>query len=181
MDFSNLTDAQAIVVGAILGGVIGSLAAVAGSLLTHWLERGRARDERTQRDAEWRREQDRRDDEWFRERVANAYSDSVYYLVKLSVSARKASASDDKDVRQHFSEAQRHLILLRSYRADEDGIAKLVDCSVRLAEAVDKTIPMSKAAEAAVEVVKQLLKTDSRVSGSAQVYVESIPAPKGAQ
>jgi hypothetical protein len=110
-----------------------------------------------------RRETRRRDVEWSREKLLECYSNCVYYLIKLSISSSKKS-TDDKDVRQHFSEAQRYLILLSVYHhSDSATVAKLNDCNATLCTAADKTAELAEAADGAVEVVKSLMEQDRRV------------------
>ena len=45
--------------------------------------------------------------------VEEAHSNCLYYLVKLGISAVTESTKD-KEVRQHYTEAQRYLLLLRA-------------------------------------------------------------------
>lgn len=110
-----------------------------------------------------RREVRRRDMEWSREKLLECYSNCIYYLIKLSISSSKKS-TEDKDVRQHFSEAQRYLVLLRAYHhSSDESVADLKKCSAGLADASDTTFQLSEAAEHAIEVVKSLMETDRRV------------------
>jgi hypothetical protein len=137
--------------GAILGALIAGLVA----LTTGWLSR--------------RHESQRSDNEWFREKLLEAYSNCIYYLVKLSISASERPAGDKekaanrKDIRQHFSESQRYLILLRAYHSDSQSVEALKATSHHLAEHWADAEKLPDVADTAVEVVKGLLEKDSRV------------------
>ena len=110
-----------------------------------------------------RRDTRRRDVEWSREKLLECYSNCVYYLVKLSISSSKKS-TDDKDVRQHFSEVQRYLILLSAYHhSDPATVARLNQCNAELCFAADNTAKLSHAADDALEMVKSLMEKDRRV------------------
>jgi hypothetical protein len=62
---------------------------------------------------------------WFWNAVAEAYSQALYYLFKLSVSSTTAPRTD-KDVRQQLSGSQRHVLLLYAYQANSVKKAALM-------------------------------------------------------
>lgn len=122
------------------------------ALFGFWLN---SRNEQNRRVALERRE----DVLWFRNAIAEAYSQAMYYLFKLSVSAQSAGR-DDKDVRQHLSESQRNLLLLHAYHANNEARSRLL-ASV---DDLDKSGSLSKAAASAVTVVRDLFKADPRIN-----------------
>lgn len=109
-----------------------------------------------------RREVKTRYNQWVREQLFAAYSSSFYYLIKLSVSGETKSTTD-KDVRQHFSEAQRFLNILRGYHAKSPDAARLQQCTADLAANSKNTPGLSVAADNALNVVKDLFANDPRV------------------
>lgn len=122
------------------------------------------------RDEKQLREQHRqRSEEWFREKLAVSYSDCIYYLVKLTLSSMKHLPSDDKDVRQHFAESQRYLVLLRIYQTEESSsdeespAEKLKNCNFALEQASDDCKKLSEAADAAANTVKEIMERDMRI------------------
>lgn len=96
-------EVQAALIGALIAGVL----TLTGILLTSHVESRRMREETR-----------KRDDEWRREKCNEAYSQAIYYLFKLEVSSQSQDIND-KDVRQHLSEAQRFLTLLTAYHPHE--------------------------------------------------------------
>jgi hypothetical protein len=80
---------------AILGAMIAGLFA----LLVGWIGYKREQKRRAE-------EYGVREAEWVRGKLLEAYSRAIYYLIKLSISS-SAKSTDDKDVRQHYCEAQR--------------------------------------------------------------------------
>lgn len=128
-------------VGTILGAVIAGMA----SLLVLWVTQDlTARNERRT---------------WEREKLFNAYSDCIYYLVKLSMSAM-AEKRDDKEVRQHLSESQRYLNILSLYNRDDKTLIKSRD---EIENNWRKTIELANAAERALNEVKRLFGADRRL------------------
>lgn len=123
-----------------------------------------------------RRDVRRRDLEWSREKLLESYSNCIYYLVKLGISSMSKS-TEDKDVRQHFSEAQRYLNLLRAYHSPSDvAVEKLRTCNQNLAANWNKTKELSEVADNAVEDVKRIMENDehfnlSRVSSKSSPYL----------
>jgi hypothetical protein len=85
----------------------GGLLAGAFALLGAWLA-FRREDSRRKYEARVR------DIEWARENFLKSYSDGFYYLNKLWISSA-AKGVNDKEVRQHASEAIRHLLMLRTF------------------------------------------------------------------
>jgi hypothetical protein len=122
------------------------------ALVAFWLN---SRNEQARRTSLERRE----DLIWFRNAIAEAYSQAIYYLFKLSVSAASAGL-DDKDVRQHLSESQRHLLLLHAYHARPE-------IKVHLLEAVrelDTNGNLSDAATSGLKLVRDLFIADPRIN-----------------
>ena len=134
-------EVQAALIGASVGGLI----ALIGTLLAAVFE-----DKRRQSDAL------RRDIEWRREKCNEAYSQAIYYLFKLQLSAVKNDLSD-KDVRQHLSEAQRYLSLLQAYHPSDHERARLKYAAETLRAAVRAPDSISKSAETAREAVEHSL------------------------
>jgi len=150
------------VIAAILGAIIAGTFAFVVGWLTH------------------RREKRRSDIQWFREKLLESYSNCIYYLVKLSISSSKKS-TDDKDVRQHFSESQRYLILLRAYHSDNEHTSQLKECSRKLADTWNETDKLSDAADYAIEIVKSLLENDGRVQAAKEKKKKSKDTKSGEQ
>jgi hypothetical protein len=109
-----------------------------------------------------RREVKTRYNQWVREQLFEAYSNSFYYLIKLSVSGEKKS-TENKDVRQHFSETQRFLNILRGYHANSPEAVRLQRSTQELAANSKKSPELSVAADNALDVVKDLFANDPRV------------------
>lgn len=111
----------------------------------------------------YRREARSQDALWIRDKLFTVYSDCIYYLIKLSLSSLTHSTKN-KDVRQHFSESQRFLNLLRGYHhADRAAATELLGCTRNLAAASDKTKDLSTAADDALDTVKRLFADDPRI------------------
>ena len=100
---------------------------------------------------------------WLRNALAESYSQAIYYLFKLSVSATTAGR-DDKDVRQHLSESQRYLLLLHAYHGDKVIRQRLLS-SVAVLD--DQNKPLADSATAGVTVVRELFTNDPRVNVAA--------------
>lgn len=133
------------VIAALAGALIAGLFALCVGFLAH------------------RRETRSQDALWIREKLFTVYSDCIYYLIKLSLSSATHSTSD-KEVRQHFSEAQRFLNLLRGYHhADRAAATELLGCTRNLAAASEKTADLSTAADQALDTVKRLFADDPRI------------------
>ena len=130
------SDVYAALIGASVGGVLTLL----GSGLTALVEGRRRVEDARKRDAEWRRE-----------KCNEAYSQAIYYLFKLKVSSASAS-SDDRDVRQHLSEAQPYLALLQAYHPLENVRTELRDASDRLTKGASSDL--SSSAEEARRIVE---------------------------
>jgi hypothetical protein len=64
----------------------------------------------------WRQSERQRRIEWSREKVLEEYSNGIYYLTKLTITAG-LQRPNDADLRQHYSEAVRWLGLLAAHRA----------------------------------------------------------------
>lgn len=120
--------------------------------------------------------------QWVRERLLAAYSNSIYYLFKLSVSSQdyldtlaeetkqRAQggkitvdvAAAKKDLRQHLSESQRHLALLLSFHdVDVAQGRALADALKLLTSSPSANLP--KISGDAANEVRAALATDSRV------------------
>jgi hypothetical protein len=108
------------------------------------------------------RETKSRYSQWVREQLFEAYSNSFYYLVKLSVSAETKTTAD-KDVRQHFSEAQRFLNILRGYHSRTSEEADLLKSTKDLEANSQKSPELSAAADRVLDIVKDLFSNDQRV------------------
>jgi hypothetical protein len=132
---------------ALIGAVIAGIFAFGGGWLAHY------------RDAK------RRDFEWSREKLLECYSNSIYYLVKLSITAQSQhNAKEFEDLRQHFSETQRNLNLLMAYRfAGNLGNETLNNCTKNLAGAWGNNNEISSAADNTIAIVKTLFERDERV------------------
>ncbi|NUZ05980.1 hypothetical protein [Piscinibacter koreensis] len=104
--------------------------------------------------------------EWIRTTLFSIYSDAIYYLVKLSLSA-PTNALGSKEVRQHFSEAQRFLNLLHCYHDPAGAAKELQERSRALAAASEQTVELATASEAALATVKALFQADGRVQTNA--------------
>ena len=150
MSLSN--EVQAALAGAILAGVL-SLAVTA---LNQLFDLRRVREEYLRRDTEWRRE-----------KCNEAYGQAIYYLYKLQVS-NASHGVDDKDVRQHLSEAQRYLSLLQAYHPQPSIRAELERVNVALQTAPTVKGGLSSEADEARHVVENLLQDDwsPKVRGS---------------
>jgi hypothetical protein len=115
-----------------------------------------ARNERSRRTESARRE----DLIWFRNAIAEAYSEALFYLFKLSVSSQTAPRTD-KDVRQHLSEAQRNLLLLYAYQPDQSKR----DALMEQVNALDnEKSNLSAAATSAGTVVRTQFQSDTRIN-----------------
>lgn len=128
---------------ALIGASVGGVLALLGSGLTALIEGRRRLEDARRRDAEWRRE-----------KCNEAYSQTIYYLFKLKVSSTVASL-DDKDVRQHLSEAQRYLALLQAYHPLENVRTELRAASDRLIKSTGPELRSS--AESARRTVEESL------------------------
>src|SRR6266545_4247924 len=146
------------VTGAIVGAtgaLVGATVAGGVALLSDWLSR--------------KHEKERAEVAWFREKLLEAYSGCIYYLVKLSLSASEKPTTDKektenrKDVRQHFSESQRYLILLRAYHSSPSAIDSLKAASKSLADNWNAFDTLGGVADKEVEMIKELLEHDARV------------------
>jgi len=139
----------------VTGALVGATIAGAVALIGGWLGR--------------RHEVQRAETDWFREKLLEAYSNCIYYLVKLSLSAsekptgEKEKADNRKDVRQHFSESQRYLILLRAYHSVPSTVAQLKAANKGLADNWNDFDKLGEVAEREVELIKELLEHDPRV------------------
>ena len=100
---------------------------------------------------------------WLRNALAESYSQAMYYLFKLSVSATTADRND-KDVRQHLSESQRYLLLLHAYHGDAMVRQRILSS---VADLDDEKKPLAASATAGVTVVRELFTKDSRVNVTA--------------
>jgi hypothetical protein len=98
----------------------------------------------------------RRDVEWRREKCNEAYSQAIYYLFKLHVSAQGAALSD-KDVRQHLSEAQRYMSLLQAYHPDESQRKHLSEAAEPLLQHIDSPAELSSSAIITLTLVRDSL------------------------
>ena len=134
-------EVQAAFIGASVGGLI----ALIGTLLAAILENKRRQSDTLMRAVEWRRE-----------KCNEAYSQAIYYLFKLQISAVNHDLSD-KDVRQHISEAQRYLSLLQAYHPSDQERARLKQAAEVLRAGVQAPDSISKSAEAAREAVEHSL------------------------
>jgi len=97
---------------------------------------------------------------WFRNAIAEAYSQSLYYLFKLSVSSASADRSAEK-VRQHLSEAQRYLLLLHAYHVSSADRANIMQAVNALD---DQQKELSESAREAVTLVRKLFQVDPRIN-----------------
>ncbi len=159
------------------GAAIAGITGFAGALLVQFLatrsERKRlelhnqnADADRRAREAEFIATNQRSDKEWRRQELHDAYSGAFYYLVKLALSSLHATTRD-KDVRQHFSEAQRYLILLDAHHEVHATKEKLRARREALADNSDQTAELSCAAEQALEEVKIIFGEDTRLQMTA--------------
>lgn len=126
---------------ALIGAGVGGFFAVLGTLITQlWADKWRRADQKAKL----------ADD--IRERRLEHYSHALYYTYKLGVSAAGKGVKD-KDVRQHASEVQRHLVLLAGATPSEsDGVmqaAAAVDAAVVGEEVLPTSSPAPKTAGAA--------------------------------
>lgn len=129
---------------ALIGAGVGGFFAVLGTLLTQlWGDKWRRADQKAKL----------ADD--IRERRLAHYSNALYYTYKLGVSAAEKGVKD-KDVRQHASEVQRHLVLLAGVAPSESrGVmqaAATVDAAVAGEEPLPTSSPAPKTASAAKTV-----------------------------
>jgi hypothetical protein len=136
-------EVQAALLGALVAGVL----TLGGSVLNLYFETRRTREENRRRDAEWRRE-----------KCNEAYSEAIYYLFKLQVSSQSQGPSD-KDVRQHFSEAQRFLALLQAYHPKDSMRQKLARVAVDLQASHAAPGNLSAKADEARRVVEESLQS----------------------
>jgi hypothetical protein len=141
------------VTGAMIG-LAGAVLVGALALLSGWLSR--------------QHELSRSKTEWFRDKLLEAYSGALYYLMKLGISAMTKSAKDDGEVRQHYSEAQRYLLLLRAFSTRTADFERLSTCVKDLVAHWDKPCLLAERADAASDVVQLLLEADDRVKPTAQ-------------
>jgi hypothetical protein len=139
------------VMGAIIGATVAGLFAISSTAISHWREERKRREDFK-----------RRDTEWLRDKILDAYSNSIYYLIKLSVSAVNKS-TEDKEVRQHFTESQRHLLLLKAYPTNRLQYEIIDFCNAGLANSWDKPGQLANFAEVATQLVKMLLERDDRI------------------
>jgi|GEM_PF-6801777 len=134
---------------AYAGGLLSGAFALVGMMAA-------ARNERLRRADAARRE----DIIWFRNAIAEAYSQALYYLFKLSVSSTTA-ARTDKEVRQQLSESQRYLLLLYAYQADT---AKK-DALMAEVTALDSAeASLSTVAKSAATTVRSQFQADPRLN-----------------
>jgi hypothetical protein len=96
---------------------------------------------------------------WFRNAIADAYSQAIYYLFKLSMSSA-AAVPDQKEVRQHLSESQRYLLLLHAYHAESETKAKLLVAVNDL----DTSAKLSDSATKGLQLARLLFTTDGRIN-----------------
>ena len=134
---------------AYAGGLLSGLFALIGMMAS-------ARNERLRREEVAHRE----DLIWFRNAIAEAYSQALYYLFKLSVSSTN-SPRTDKDVRQHLSESQRYLLLLYAYQPDATKKTALMAEVTALDSA---TANLSTVATSAAATVRGQFQTDPRLN-----------------
>jgi hypothetical protein len=127
--------------------LVGGFFALLGTALGALSERSRSRQEGLRRDGEWRRDQ-----------CNHAYSEAIYYLFKLQVSSA-SSGLTDKDVRQHLSEAQRYLSLLRAYVPDASVRSQLSRTVAELTALSEDGPSLSDRAKAARSVVENSLQS----------------------
>lgn len=146
-----MTELYAALAGAIAAGIF----ALAGVAVGYLLEERRAIRQQVARDAEWTRE-----------KLYGAYSDCIYYLVKLAVSSTDRSTAD-KEVRQHYSEAIRYLNLLTGFHfGTPDAVRQLESAAVSLANTSDSTAGnLSEVADETVAKVKSIFRGDTRIQG----------------
>lgn len=128
---------------------------------------------------EKRRKEDqiRRDIEWFREKLLEAYSGCLYYLIQLGISSVKKSTGDP-EVRQHFAEAQRYLVLLGAYSTEAEQAERMRECGNQLAACWNKTVDLAKQADAVCEVVATLLEQDQRIKPPDNLLKRTLHAIK---
>ena len=136
-------EVEAALIGASVGGVI----ALVGTLLSVVSDYWRRRAEMLRRDVEWRRE-----------KCNEAYSEAIYYLFKLQLSASRTDLVD-KEVRQHLSEAQRYLQLLQAYHPSDRERAELKSAGDALRGGVLVPDTLAKAAESAMAIVENSLQS----------------------
>jgi hypothetical protein len=132
-----------------VAGLLSGIFALVGMMAT-------ARNERLRREEAARRE----DIIWFRNAIAEAYSQALYYLFKLSVSSTTAPRTD-KDVRQQLSESQRYLLLLYAYQADTGKKQALMSEVTALDSAAAN---LASVAANAGATVRSQFQTDSRIN-----------------
>jgi len=147
---------------ALAGGLLAGAISVGLSYLSH-------RREAKERCAAAREHDRAEHDRWLRDRMYDIYSQAIYYLVKLGTSAPNLP-KDQKDVRQHFSECQRFLNLLRGYHATEpDAAAELQTATKALETAWNQAwnqncgMTLSREADKALGEVKALFEKDPRI------------------
>jgi hypothetical protein len=141
------------VTGAMIG-LAGAVLAGALAVLGNWLNR--------------QHELRRSKSEWFRDKLLEAYSGALYYLMKLGISSMTKSAKDSRQVRQHYSEAQRYLLLLRAFSTRIADFEQLSNCVKDLVAHWDKPCLLAERADAASDIVQALLEADNRVKPTTQ-------------
>jgi uncharacterized membrane-anchored protein YhcB (DUF1043 family) len=108
---------------------------------------------------------------WIREKLYENYSNAIYYLFKLEISS-KAASLEDREVRQHYSEAQRFLHLLSAYQKHRDATTPFQALSDTLATASDDLAtvriaaenPLTSAAFGARVAIVDLMSKDKRLN-----------------
>lgn len=134
---------------AYVGGLLTGLFALFGMLLSAGLERRRRTEAASREDLIW-----------FRNAIAEAYSQALYYLFKLSISSSTATRSD-KDVRQQLSESQRYLLLLYAYQPDTKQKQALLNEVAALDNLAGN---LSVDATAAANTVRSQFQSDKRLN-----------------
>jgi hypothetical protein len=132
---------------ALIGATVGGIIALVGTVLAAIFESRRLQADASRRDKEWRRE-----------KCNEAYSQAIYYLFKLQVSAADGDLSN-KEVRQHLSEAQRYLSLLQAYHPSAIERQRLSQASEQLRAGIQAPSSISMSVEAARSVVEHSLQS----------------------
>ncbi|MGO7394577.1 hypothetical protein ACCS62_28440 [Rhizobium ruizarguesonis] len=142
--------------------LIAAIAVVVSSLLTLIISSHYSRSslfqEWVQRNKEWQREMTRRDRDWTREKIIEFYSGAVFYLKKLSMSAKSADPDRDKQVRQHVAESYRYIDLLEMYKK---GLrSRLSTPALDLDRNLDIADDLARAADSTLAALRQEFEKD---------------------
>jgi hypothetical protein len=138
-----MSNEEAALIGAGVGGVIALVGTLLSALFDYW----RRRADMLRRDVEWRRE-----------KCNEAYSEAIYYLFKLQLSASRSDLAD-KEVRQHLSEAQRYLSLLQAYHPSNRERARLKSAADSIRAGAQAPDTLANAAEGAMGIVEDSLQS----------------------